>query len=154
MTVYVIKTEALENYAAHENGFDGKYYWKSKAGSTYVVEGVESLSAASEVIKYITTPDSDVYRETVVDMFEAEDGYESQFVKSQKEYDLGDAVYLDNVVRKGNDGYWYQKRGYICGDFVAEEFAHLKGKFVGFIDNLTLGKCVMKIEGDKREVVA
>lgn len=154
MTVYVITTEVLENYAAHENGFTGEYRWKSKFDETYIVEGVKSISEAQEVIPFITTPDSDEYRETVLEIFEAADDYQSQFVKDQMEYDLGDTVYCDNVIRKGKDGNWYRKRGHIVGQYVNESFAHLKGKFVGFIDNLTLGKCVRKIEGDKVEVMA
>ena len=154
MTVYVIVTDVQENYAAHENGFNGEYRWKTKSGSTYIVEGVRSFEEAEQVIPFITTPDSDEYRETVMAMFEADDDYQSSFVKDQLEYEPDTTLYCDNVIRKGKDGNWYMKRGHIVGQYVHESFAHLKGKFVGFVDNLTLGKCVRKIEGDKVEVMA
>ena len=43
------------------------------------------------------------------------------------------------------------KRGYIVGGWQkGSEYEHLVGKFVGNVDNLSTGKCVLKIEGDTR----
>ena len=152
MSVVVIKTAVLENYAAHQSGFTGEYYWKNKPGSTYIVEGI-AIDDIGEVVDLVTTPDCDVYRETVDEIFEAADDYESDFVKSQKEYDLGDTIYLDSVIRRGKNGDLFLKRGYIVGSWVEGEYAELKGKFCGWVDNLTTGECVMAIKGDKREPI-
>lgn len=58
---------------------------------------------------------------------------------------------IDPVVRRGRNGDFYLKRGYYVNrDEDRPEFKHLAGKFVGWVDNLNTGKCVMKIEGEKR----
>ena len=58
-------------------------------------------------------------------------------------------------MKKNSKGVWFEKRGYIAGMFNKDrpEFAHLAGKFVGWIDNLATGECVMKIEGDTRSPI-
>ena len=87
-------------------------------------------------------------------IIECDDDFESEFLKSQKEYDPEgwETLYVDKIVRKGkssND--WYMKRGYIVGGWQkGSEYEHLIGKFVGNVDNLSTGKCVLKIEGDTR----
>ena len=150
--ITVIQTMCRENYAAH-NGFTGEFYWKNKPGSTYIIESTDR-DEVNEVASLIHEEYNDVHYEEIVDQFEADDDYESEFVKSQKEYDPEgwDTLYLDRIVRKGKDGHWYMKRGYIVGGFNKErpEFAHMVGKFVGNVDDLTTGKCVLKIEGDQR----
>ena len=115
--ITVIQTMCRENYAAH-NGFKGEYYWKNKSGSTYLVETTDPKEIR-EVIGLIEDEPNDVHYEYIVDRFEANPGYESEFVKSQKEYDPEgwDTLYLDRVIRKGNNGNWYMKRGYIVGGF-------------------------------------
>jgi len=151
--ITVIQTMCRENYAAH-NGFTGEYYWKNKPGSTYIVESVDPAEI-KQVVGYIEDEPNDVHYEYIVDRFTADADYESEFVKSQKEYDPEgwDTLYLDRVIRKGKSGAWYMKRGYIVGGFNKErpEFAHLVGKFVGNVDNLTTGECVLNIEGDTRK---
>ena len=153
--ITVIQTMCRENYAAH-NGFTGEYYWKNKSGSTYLVETVDPVEIR-EVMGLIEDEPNDVYYEYIVDRFEANPDYESEFVKSQKEYDPEgwDTLYLDRIIRKGKSGDWYMKRGYIVGGFNRErpEFAHLVGKFVGNVDNLTTGECVLNIEGDTRKKI-
>ena len=63
-------------------------------------------------------------------------------------------MYLDSVIKKGKSGDWYMKRGYIVGGFQkGTEHEHLVGKFYGHVDNLTTGKCVMHIEGDKKTLL-
>ena len=81
--------------------------------------------------------------EHIIDVAPVADDYESDFVKSQKEYGSWDTIYLDSVVRKGKSGDYYLKRGYIVGKSFDSPLA---GKFCGWVDNLNTGKCVMKIE--------
>jgi len=150
--ITVIQTMCMENYAAH-NGFTGEYHWKNKPGSTYIVESVDPAEV-NKVASLIEDDRNDVHYEYIVDQFEADDDYESEFVKSQKEYDPEgwDTLYCDNVVRKGKDGHWYMKRGYIVGGFNKErpEFAHMVGKFNGWVDDLTTGECKCRIVGTEK----
>lgn len=151
MTVTVIQTMCRENYAAH-NGFDGNFAWKNKPGSTYIVHSTDPVEV-NEVADLIDEAPNDVHYEYITDQFEADDDYKSEFLKSQIEYDgepgvAWDTIYTDNVVKKGTKGNaWYLKRGYYAGMFNKErpEFAHLAGKFVGWVDNLNTGECVAKI---------
>lgn len=147
----VIRTICNENYAAH-NGFDGNFHWKVKPGSTYVIDSVDAAEV-NEVAALINEEYNDIHYEEIVERFTADDDYQSDFLKSQIEYEgaPGEAymsIYMDNIVRKGKSGAWYMKRGYVAGMFNKErpEYAHLAGKFVGWVDNLTTGKCVLKIE--------
>ena len=104
--ITVIQTACMENYAAH-GGFDGSYRWKNKPGSTYIVESTDKAEI-NEVIGLVTEEPNDVHYEYLVDAFQAEEGFESDFVKSQKEYDPEgmDTLYCDNVIRKGANGHW------------------------------------------------
>ena len=137
-----------ENYAAH-NGFTGEFAWKNKPGSTYIVE-TTSKDDLLEVCQLIEDEPNDVHYEYITNQFVADDDFESEMSKWQKEYDPEgwDTQYLDNVVRKGKDGNWYMKRGYIAGNFNKDrpEFAHLAGKECAWVDNLNTGECVLKIE--------
>lgn len=148
MSKYVIETMCRENYAAH-NGFTGQFAWKNKPGSTYIVE-TTSKDDLLEVCQLIEDEPNDVHYEYITNQFVADDDFESQMSKWQKEYDPEgwDTQYLDNVVRKGKDGNWYMKRGYIAGNFNKDrpEFAHLAGKECAWVDNLNTGECVLKIE--------
>jgi hypothetical protein len=158
MTKFAILTRVEENYAAHNEDWDGKStYWKNKSGSTYIVEA-SSKEEAETVIPLITdTKDNLVCMEILVDIWEVSDDYESDFVKDQKEYDPKgwDTLYCDREIRKGkksND--WYMKRGYIVGGFQkGTEYEHLVGKFVGNVDNLSTNTCILKIEGDNKTVL-
>jgi hypothetical protein len=148
--ITVIQTMCMENYAAHQ-GFDGSYHWKNKPGSTYIVESTNPAEIA-EVIKLVTDEPNDVHYEYLVDSFQAEDDFESEFVKSQKEYDPQgqDTLYCDNVVRKGSNGHWYMKRGYVVGMFQKDAYPELAGKFNGWVDNLTTGECVCRMVGENK----
>lgn len=152
MSKFVIETAIRENYAAHNDDWDGvSAYWKNKGGSTYVVEA-SNYDEASSVIDLVTSSNN-AYEENFFDCYQVEDDFESEFVKSQKEYDPKgwETLYLDNVIRKNSKGDWYMKRGYIVGGFQeGTEYEHLVGKFVGNVDNLSTGECVLKIEGDTR----
>ena len=151
MKKFIITTNRSENYAAHE-GFDGTYAWKAKTGSNYIVHA-QSKEEAEEVRCLIEKKD-DYEILTIDSFFEVSDDFESDIVKWQKESPTSRVIYVDHEIKKGGDGHWYKKRGYIVTQFVESSYAHLIGKFCGYVDDLTLGKCVMKIEGDVRERVA
>ena len=148
--ITVIQTMCMENYAAHQ-GFDGSYHWKNKPGSTYIVESTSEVEV-DEVIKLVTDEPNDVHYEYLVERFTAEDDFESDFVKSQKEYDPEgmDTLYCDNVIRKGANGHWYMKRGYVVGQFQKDAYPELAGKFTGWVDDLTTGECKCRIVGDEK----
>lgn len=151
MKKFAITTSLLENYAAH-NEFDGTYSWKTKTGSTYIVHA-KSREEAEEVRSLIEVDDD--YEKTTIETFdEVGDDFESNIVKWQKERGVSRVFYIDDEIKKGKSGNWYRRRGQIVGQLVDEKYSHLIGKFVGYVDNLTLGKCVLEIEGDKRERVA
>jgi hypothetical protein len=148
--ITVIQTMCRENYAAH-NGFTGDFHWKNKPGSTYIIESTDPVDVAT-VEGLILDEPNDVHYEYTVDKFTADADYESEFVKSQKEYDPQghDTLYCDNVVRKGANGHWYLKRGYVVGMFQKDNYPDLVGKFHGWVDDLTTGKCVCRMVGDEK----
>lgn len=125
--MYLITTQCYEDYG---------YRVKAKGGRDILVEGtLEDAYAVKELIAD--------EMEHVIGIEPVEEGYESEFVKSQKEYASWDTIYLDSVVRKGKSGDYYLKRGYIVGKSFDSPLA---GKFCGWVDNLNTGKCVAKIE--------
>ena len=146
----VIHTMCMENYAAH-NGFDGNFHWKNKPGSTYIIESTDPADIA-EVEALIVDEPNDVHYEYTVEKFMVEGGYESEFVQSQKEYDPEgfDTLYCDNVVRKGANGHWYMKRGYVVGKMMQDTYPELVGKFNGWVDDLTTGECKCRIVGTEK----
>lgn len=148
--ITVIKTACRENYAAH-NGFDGNFAWKNKPGSTYIVESTNQ-DDIDEVISLVTVKPNEVHYEYLVETFEAQADYESDFVKSQKEYDSDgwDTLYCDNVIRKGANGHWYMKRGYVVGKMAQDTYPELVGKFHGWVDDLTTGECKCRIVGTEK----
>ena len=151
MKKFSITTSLLENYAAH-NGFNGKFSWKPKAGSTYVVHA-ESREEAEEVRTLIEVNDN-YFKRTIETFDEVADDFESEIVKWQRESGCSRIIYVDDEIKKGKDGHWYRKRGHIGTENVDPKYSHLIGKFCGWVDDLTLGKVVLTIEGDKRERVA
>ena len=154
MSKFVIETAIRENYAAHNDDWDGvSAYWKNKGGNTYIVEA-ETAEEAKTVIPLVTDSSNAFEVKLFLISLSVTMIFESEFLKSQKEYDPEgwETLYVDKIVRKGkssND--WYMKRGYIVGGWQkGSEYEHLIGKFVGNVDNLSTGKCVLKIEGDTR----
>lgn len=150
----VIEMQDEENYAAH-GGFDGNFRWKYKIGSTYVINNVDvnTLDALVEEVSPFICEDSVYFKSYISTWYILGDDEDTDYVKHQKEYDGGwDTIYLPTELKKNSSGVWFQKRGHICGTMVKDnpKFAHLAGKFCGWIDNLVTGKCVMKIEGDTR----
>lgn len=157
MSAFVIETSVLENYAAHDDDWDGETMrWKTKPGSRYIVE-TGNMADVREV-EALVTSESDALIESTSDIYHVEGSdWESEFVKMQKEYDPDgwDTLYLDPVIRRSKNGHWFMKRGYIAGKRLEDDetFGHLAGKFCGWVDNLNTGKCVVKIEGDTRETL-
>jgi hypothetical protein len=133
--MFVIETQCYEDYG---------YRIKAKGGRSILVE--TGYRPDAEAVARLIEDEF----EHIIDIREEDANYESWLVKSQKEMnDL--VVYLDPVVRRGRSGDFYLKRGYLVNeDERREEFKHLAGQFVGWVDNLNTGKCVCKIEGDKR----
>lgn len=151
MKKFAIKTNVQENYAAH-NGFKGAYAWKAKTGSNFIIYA-EDETEAQEVKKFIEEKDD--YFIVEIDSFvEVSQDFVSDLVKWQEEHELGNIIHLDTEYKKGKSGDWYRKRGYRVGNHVDKTYQHLVGKFVGYVDNMTTGICVQKIEGDHKERVA
>ena len=133
--MFVIETQCYEDYG---------YRVKAKGGRSIIVE--QGYRSDAEAVAELIADEFEV----ILDIREVDADWESDYVKDQKEY--GGTVYLDPVVRRSRNGDYFLKRGYIVGSHVrGGEFAELEGKFVGWVDNLNTGKCVLKIEGDKRE---
>lgn len=129
--MFLVSTQCYEDYG---------YRVKPKGGRDILVEGtVEDANAVADLIV-------DEF-EHILGVAEVADDYESDFVKSQKEYAAWDTIYLDPVVRKGKNGNYYLKRGYIVGKSFDSPLA---GKFHGYVDNLNTGDCVMEIRGEER----
>ena len=129
--MFLVSTQCYEDYG---------YRVKPKGGRDILVEGtVEDANAVADLIM-------DEF-EHILGVAEVADDYESDFVKSQKEYAAWDTIYLDPVVRKGKNGNYYLKRGYIVGKSFDSPLA---GKFHGYVDNLNTGDCVMEIRGEER----
>ena len=152
MQKYAIVTSVQENYAAHNENWDGKEtYWKNKPGSTYLVYA-ESEAEARSVIDLVTSS-SNAFIESKEDFFPIAEEFKSEFVRNQINYDPEgwETLYLDSVIKKGKSGNWYMKRGYIVGGWMkGTEHEHLIGTFYGWVDNLTTGKCVIHIENGKK----
>jgi hypothetical protein len=129
--MFLVSTQCYEDYG---------YRVKAKGGRDILVEGtLEDANAVADLIR-------DEF-EHIIDVEEVADDYESDFVKSQKEYAAWDTIYLDPVVRKGKNGNYYLKRGYIVGKSFDSPLA---GKFHGYVDNLNTGECVMELRGEER----
>jgi hypothetical protein len=129
---FLIETQCYEDYG---------YRVKAKGGRSIIVE--QGYRSDAEAVAELIANEF----EHVLSITEVDADYESEFVKSQKKYEMGDTIYLDPVVRRSRYGDYYLKRGYIVGTNFDSPLA---GEFVGWVDNLNTGKCVLKIEGDVR----
>jgi len=149
MKFFAIESHTMENYAAHD-GFDGNYRWKVKPGGYYLVEAVNQQEAR-EVAALLEDEPNDVCYEVVDSLEEVDSSWESDFVKSQKEYGGDwDTLYCDSHIRKGTNGHWYMKRGYIVGQMMKDSHPELVGKFRGWVDDLTTGECKCQMVGDRK----
>jgi len=149
----IIEMQDMENYAAHQDGFTGEYHWKYKIGTTYVINDVDvnDLKALVEEVSPFICQDNDYFKSYIADWYVLADNEDTEFVKDQKEYGGDwDTIYLPSELKKNSKGVWFEKRGYMVGKSFDSPLA---GQFVGWIDNLATGECVMKIEGDTRSPI-
>ena len=151
----IIEMQDEENYAAHE-GFNGSYRWKYKFGSTYVINDIDATEV-EELVKEVEpfiSEDNDYFKSYISTWYVLSDNEDTEYVTQQMEYSDGwDTVYVPTELKQNSKGVWFQKRGYIVGKMSQDTYPELVGKFVGWVDNLLTGKCVMKIEGDSKEAI-
>lgn len=86
LTIY---TQDSENYAAHQ-GFTGEYYWKMKGGQCYKITGLtgdEDLDSVVDCVRGQIEQVNDYYRSYIIGYQLQEDGYLSEFERSQLEYE-------------------------------------------------------------------
>lgn len=134
--MFVIETQCYEDYG---------YRIKAKGGRSIICE-VDTREEAEAIASMI----ADEW-EHILGIHEESEDWESEYVKSQREYE-DNVVYLDPIVRRSTkSGCYYLKRGYLLNRTNTPEYEHLVGKFIGWVDNISTGECVLKIEGDERE---
>ena len=88
--MFVIRTQFMENYGAHDWDGTGEcpQYWKFKGGSEYKITGVDPTADPQDYINLADVEfSSDGAREYILDYSFEEDDYLSDFEKSQLEYD-------------------------------------------------------------------
>lgn len=99
----VIRTQYMENYGAHDWSGEGTcpQYWKMKGGSEYKVTGVPLNVDYAEVVASANVEySSDYAREYIIDWSIEDDGYLSQFERSQMEYD-GEIMFPEPEIEYG-----------------------------------------------------
>jgi len=137
-TVFIIETHYFEDYG---NCVKAKGTRRIRVECDYIEEAREVAEMFSDNMEFVV----DVY--TVNANILAE---EDMVFAEMEAYAPTRTV--PTVVRRGNySSDWYLKRGYVVNSNEDRpEFKHLAGKFCGWVDNLSIGKCVLKIQGDKR----
>ena len=113
MAHFYITTQTLENYGAHcESGrwADGTTYWKMKGGSDYIISGVDRIQDAVAFVAAISMENGIGYKEFPTHWEEVDSGFETDFEKSQKEYD-GEVAFPANRIHVGEYMANRQKRG-------------------------------------------
>jgi len=88
--MFVIRTQFMENYGAHD--WDGKgecpQHWKYKGGSEYKITGVDPTADPQDYINLANVEFScEGAREYILGYSFEEDDYLSDFEKSQLKYD-------------------------------------------------------------------
>ena len=106
--ILAIDTQYRENYGFHDWTGEGEVpqYWKSKGGSTYLVTGdVNHKNVINELTNLINYK-NEASEEFVIAVHLEEDGYCSNFEKSQKEEPYGsiDGVHYDTRIVRREDG--------------------------------------------------
>lgn len=162
MSKLIIQMQDEENYDAH-NGFSGSYRWKYKFGTTYVInvnlENGDEADAHTvtdlieEVTPFINVNDN-CMKSYIVDWYIIGNNEDTQYVKDQKDHDPKGitTLYVPTELKKNSKGVWFQKRGHVVGSMAeGTEWSHLVGKFIGWVDNLSTGKCLFRLEGDERK---
>lgn len=83
--IFVIETQYWENY-----GNADEPYWKAKGGSSYKVHNVPAGIDLEELVSVVSTEiekDNDYAREFIISTHMENDGWLSEFERSQLEYD-------------------------------------------------------------------
>ena len=103
----VIETQYHENYGSEENP-----HWKSKGGSTYLVDLQAENANASTIneLKYLIEYRNSMTEEYVINVHLEEDDYCSDYETWQKEDN--DGVYYDTRVVRREDGTYHATQQY------------------------------------------
>ena len=114
--ILAIDTQYRENYGFHDWTGEGEcpQYWKSKGGSTYLVTGdVNHKDVINELTNLINYK-NEASEEFVIAVHLEEDGYCSNFEKSQKEepYVSIDGVHYDTRITRREDGTYFATEQY------------------------------------------
>ena len=102
----VIQTQDRENYGAHDWDGEGDcpQHWKFKGGSYYKITNVPvdaDLGDVVEMVRANIEESSDYYHVEIVGYEPEVDGWQSDFEKSQLEYD-GEIVYPEPTIDYGD----------------------------------------------------
>ena len=95
METFLVTTQTLENYGAHcESGkfVDNHAHWKFKAGSDYIITGVDRLQDAVAFVAAITMENGIGYKEFPCHFEQVPHDYQTEYEKSQLNYD-GEITY-------------------------------------------------------------
>ena len=95
MAHFFIATQTLENYGAH--AADGKFssgnaYWKMKGGTDYIISGVDRVQDAVAFVAAVSMENGLGYKEFPTHWEEVAADFQTDFEKSQMEYD-GEVAY-------------------------------------------------------------
>jgi len=88
--MFVIRTQFMENYGAHDWDGTGEcpQYWKFKGGSEYKITGVDPTADPQDYINIAGVEFNDIgAREYILGYSFEEDDYLSDFEKSQLKFD-------------------------------------------------------------------
>ena len=119
--ILAIETQYHENYGAHDWDGEGEcpQYWKPKGGSTYLVSG-DALGHKNVIneLRDLIDYSNESSQEEVIGVHLEEDGYCSNFEKSQKAEPY-DGVYYDTRIVRREDGTY----------FATEQFKGPRGEY-------------------------
>ena len=90
--ILVIKTQIQENYGANDWDGEGQcpQSWKFKGGQEFMVTGVHSgqdIDAIVDCVRDRVEENNEYFREFIIGYGLEEDGYQSWFERSQKEFE-------------------------------------------------------------------
>ena len=120
--ILAIDTQYRENYGFHDWTGEGKVpqYWKNKGGSTYLVTGDINHKDVINELTNLINYNNEASEEFVIAVHLEEDGYTSDFERSQKEDPYDDGIYYDTRIVRREDGTY----------FATEQFKGRRGQHV------------------------
>ena len=95
METFLVTTQTLENYGAHcESGkfADNHAHWKFKAGSDYIITGVDRLQDAVAFVAAITMENGIGYKEFPCHFEQVPHDYQTEYEMAQLDQD-GEITY-------------------------------------------------------------